>query len=94
MEVTDEHRELLNPTTGDVKMGAILDQCVSKKAERKISKWRLDMVQGNVNRYDSIMNGAVQLEKVQTYTQLAASMATLNEEREEQNVQSRMQKKH
>ena len=36
VEVTDEQKELLNPTSRDVQMGAILDQCVGKKAERKL----------------------------------------------------------
>ena len=40
-----------------------------------------------------MLNGAAQLENIRTFTQLAASMSTFSVEREEQNVQSRMQKK-
>ena len=93
MEVTDEKKELLNPTSRDVQMGAILDQCVGKKAERKISRQRIDIVQGNVNSYARILNGAAQIDNIRTFTQLASSMSTFTVKREDQTVQSRMQKK-
>ena len=91
MEVTDEQKELLNPTSRDVQTGAFLYQCVGKKAERKISRWRLDIVQGNINSYARILNGSAQLDNIRTFTQLAASMSTFSLEREEHNAQSRMQ---
>ena len=81
VEVTDKQKELLNPTSRDVQMGAILDQCVGKKAERKISRRRLDIVQVNVNSYARILNGAAQLDNIQTFTQLADSMSTFSGER-------------
>ena len=80
MEVTDEQKELLNPTSHYVQMGVILDQCVGKKAERKIARRRLDIVQGNVNSYARILNGAAQLDNIRTFTQLAASMSTFSVE--------------
>ena len=35
VEVTDKQKELLNPTSRDVQMGAILDQCVEKKGREE-----------------------------------------------------------
>ena len=64
VEVTDEQKELLNPTSHYVQMGVILDQCVGKKAERKISRRRLYIVQGNVNRYARILNGAAHFDNI------------------------------
>ena len=36
MEVTDEQKELLNPNSCDVQMGAILDPCVGKRQRVKL----------------------------------------------------------
>ena len=36
VEVTDKQKELLNPDSCDVLIGAILDHCVGKKVERKL----------------------------------------------------------
>ena len=74
-------------------MGAILDQCVGKKEERKITRRSLYIFQVNVNRYACILNGAAQLDNILTFTQLSASMSTFSVEIEEQNFQSSMQKK-
>ena len=74
-------------------MGAILDQCIGKKAESKFDRRCLDIVQVNVNSYARILNGAAQLDNIRTFTQFAASMSTFSVEGEEQNIQSRMQKK-
>ena len=79
---SDEQQELLNPTCRDVHMSAIIDQCIDTKVTRKVARRRLDMVQGNVNSYARILNGEAQLENVKTFTQLAASMASFQAEKE------------
>ena len=93
VEVTQDQVDLLNPTPRDVQIGAIIDQCIGKKAKKKIARRRIDFVTGNVNSYARILNGPAQIEKIKTYNQLSASIAQLQRDREANTEASRAQKK-
>ena len=57
VEFISNQRELLNPTTRDVQIGANIDQFSEKKANKVIAKRRIEFVSGNVNSYVRILNG-------------------------------------
>ena len=82
-EVSSDQRDLLNPTHRDVHLGAILDQCTGRQATKRIAKRRIDIVSGNINSYARILNGPGQLDKIKTYNELAAAMASLQKEKDE-----------
>ena len=83
VEVSREQIDLLNPTPRDVQMAAIIDQCSGKKATKVIAKRRIEFIEGNVNSYARILNGPTQLERIKTFNDLAASIATLQKEKDE-----------
>lgn len=89
----EDQEELLNPTARDIQIGAIIEQCIGKKATKKVARRRVDFVTGNVNSYARILNGPAQLEKIKSYNQLAASMAELQRERQQKDETSKSQKK-
>ena len=93
VHVKDDQEELLNPTARDIQIGAIIEQCIGKKAKKKVARRRVDFVTGNVNSYARILNGPAQLEKIKSYNQLAASMAELQRERQQKDETSKAQKK-
>ena len=92
-EMSNDQIDLLNPTARDIQLGAILDQCTGRKATKVIAKRRIDMVTGNVNSYARILNGPGQLEKIKTYNELAASIAALQREKDEQKAATKANKK-
>lgn len=71
----------------------IIDQCIGKKAQKRIAKRRIDFVTGNVNSYARILNGPPQLEKIKTYNQLAAKMAKYQREKDNDSEAARTHKK-
>ena len=93
IEITNEQRDMHNPTVRDVQIGEILDQCIGDKAKKRIAKRRIDFVTGNINSYARCLNGPRQLEKIKTYNQLAASMAELQKEKMEQKAVNSADKK-
>ena len=93
IEVSSDQVNLLNPTPRDVQIGAIIDQCTGEAAKKVIAKRRIDIVTGNINSYARVLNGPHQLDKIQTYNELAATMAVLKQEREQQQEQQREKKR-
>ena len=58
----------------DVQIGAIIDQCSGKKAQKAIAKRRVDFVAGNIDSYARILNGPAHLESICSFNKLAASV--------------------
>ena len=58
-----------------------------------LAKQRIDMITGNVNSYARILNGPVQLDKMKTFNEVAASIAVIRKERNEKNEAMHVQKK-
>jgi hypothetical protein len=58
-----------------------------------IAKRRVDIVTGNINSYARVLNGPHQLDKIQTYNELAATMTVLKQEKEKQQIEQREKKK-
>ena len=85
--------KLLNPTARHVQIGAIIDQCVGDKAKKVIAKRRIDMASGNISSYARVLNGPHQLEKIQTFNELAATMTTLKKERDQAREEASARKK-
>jgi hypothetical protein len=50
-------------------------------SKKVISKHRVDFVSGNINSYARLLNGPQQLDKIQTYNDLAATMAELKRDK-------------
>ena len=85
--------ELFNPTIRDVQIGAIIEQCTGKAAQKKMAKRRMDAVTGNINSYARVLNGPDQMNKIQEYNELAATMSVLQREREQKQKEQREKKK-
>ena len=83
LEVTSDQVKLLNPTARHVQIGAIIDQCVGVMTKKVLAKRRIDMASGNISSYARVLNGPHQLEKIQTFNELAATMTTLKKERDQ-----------
>ena len=75
---------LLNLTSRDVQIGAVMEACSGAKAKKRIAKRRTDVVTGNINSYARVCNGPDQLKQLQQYNKLIASLSALNTEDQEQ----------
>ncbi len=93
VEIKADQIDLLNPTSRDVQMAAIIDQCMGSKATKKVAKRRIDMIEGNVNSYARILNGPQQLEQINVYNDLAASIAVLQKEKDELEARGKLEKR-
>lgn len=93
VRITDDQVDLLNPTPRDVQIGAILDQCVGKKAEKALAKRRIDFITGNINSYARALNGPREVGKMQTFNQLTASISELQQEKNQQKKAADAKKK-
>ena len=78
----------------DVQIGSIIDQCTGAAAKKVIAKHWIDIITGNVNSYARVLNGPHQLDKIQTYNELAATMAVLKKEKEQQQEEQCEEMKH
>jgi len=56
-EVPNTQISLLNPTSLDVQIGAVMEACSGAKAKKRITKRRTDVVTGNINSYACVCNG-------------------------------------
>ena len=83
VDFTEDQSKLLNPTARDIQMAAIMEQCSGTMAVKKIAKRRICYITNNVNSYARILNGPKQLEQIGQFNELAASIATLRQEKEE-----------
>ena len=93
IEITNNQAILISPTTCDVQIDVIIDQCIGKKSKKRISRRRIDFVSGNVNSYACILNGPAQLDKIRTYNDLTASLSEYQREKEHLNEKARVHKK-
>jgi hypothetical protein len=91
-EISSDQFDLLNPNARDVTIGAIIDQCTGVAAKKVTAKRRVDFVSGNVNSYARLLNGPQQLDKIQTYNDLAATMAELKRDKDRQQEEKREKK--
>jgi hypothetical protein len=85
--------ELLNPTSHDIQMTAIINQCMGNKGTKKVSKCCIDFIEGNVNSYARILNGPQQLEQIQTYNNISASITVLQMEKDDLEAKAKEEKK-
>jgi hypothetical protein len=92
IEIKPDQIALLNPTSRDVQMAAILDQCIEKKTTKKIARRRIEFISGNVNSYARILNGPHQLERIKTFNDLSASIAVLKAEASENEAKAKAEK--
>jgi hypothetical protein len=58
-----------------VQSGAVIGQIFGDKAKTKIAKSWINFMTGNVNSYMRNLNGPAQLESIETYNNLAASLS-------------------
>jgi hypothetical protein len=72
-----DQRYLLNPTSRDIQMGGIMDQCSGQMAVKKIAKRCICFISNNVSSYARILNGPQQLQQIGEFNGLAANIAAL-----------------
>ena len=58
----------------------------------KIAKRRLDVIEGNVNRYYKLFNDPKRLKSINNFNQLCASVVEVSEEVEQRKVQRKERK--
>lgn len=93
VHVSEDQRDLLNPTPRDIQMAAIIDQCSGRKATKVIAKRRIEFIEGNVNSYAKILNGPEQLKRIKAFNQLSASIATHQREKQADKEAAKERKK-
>jgi hypothetical protein len=86
VEITNNQRKALNPTTRDVQIGAVIGQIFGDKAKTNIARHRIGFMTGSVNSYAQILNGLSQSECISTYNNLAASLSAYHSEVQAQNA--------
>jgi hypothetical protein len=74
-------------------MVAIIDQFMGNKAMKKVAKCHIDFIERNVNSYALTLNGPQQLEQIQTYSNLAASITVLQIEKDKLEAKAKEVKK-
>ena len=79
---------LLNPTFKDVQLSDIIDQSMGEQAKKKEARTRQDFLSGNINIYSRIMNNEENMELVNNYNGLAASLAMMNAEKDEKKAKA------
>ena len=79
-EITKERNKILNPTTKDVVRGFIVYDTVGEGAKRKISKRRLDMVNGGISSHSQLMNNPARLQTIKKSYRRAAAIADVSAE--------------
>ena len=83
VKVSNTQISLLNPTSRDVQIGAVMEACSGAKAKKRIAKRRTDVVTGNINSYARVCNGPDQLKQLQQYKELTSSLSALAAEKQE-----------
>ena len=83
IEVRDDHIEILNPKQQDVQEAMIIEQSYGQATEKKQAGRIIDIIQGNVASYSRLLNSKDQLSQVKDFNEVAASLAMMNAEKEE-----------
>ena len=84
VEVSTDQLFLLNPSYVQVVTGHAMYDAVGKGAIHKIAKRRLDIIDGNVGSYSRVLNNAERLKLYKETNGLAAALAEVSAEREEE----------
>ncbi len=79
---------LLNPTFKDVQLSDIIDLSMGEQAKKKEARRKQDFLSGNINIYSQIMNNEENMELVNNYNGLAASLAMMNAEKDEKKAKA------
>lgn len=72
----------MQPSPYDVLLGSLMEDAVGERAKKKVAKRRLDMIAGNAANYSRSLNNPKQLEQVEEYTELIASLSLLQAEKD------------
>lgn len=91
--VSVKQESLLNPTAKDVQIGSLIDQAFRKRAKKMEPKRHLDFKDGNIRSYSCLLNGHEQIEMLNDFGQMLASMGMFNAKREEIERQTRRRKR-
>ena len=93
LEITAEQKKNLNPTLKQVLVGSLTDEVMGVGAKRKLAKRRLEMIEGNVSSYSRIINDSEQLNQLKEWKKIHATVALIQEEREEKKELAREEKR-
>ena len=77
--MSDNQRDLLNPTQKDVFVGFIGYDAKEKGSVQKIAKIRLDIIEENVNTYSKLLNDPKILKSINNFNQICASVTEVSE---------------
>ncbi len=82
IEVTNDQRFLFQPTAADVLLGSILEDSIGQNAKKKIPKWRINFLSGNIASYSWSINNPAALDQIMDTSNLANCLATISEYKE------------
>ena len=83
IEVRYDQIEILNPKQNDVQEAMIIEQSYGEAARKKEARRRIDIISGNVASYSQLLNSKEQLSRVKEFNEVAASLAMMNAEKDE-----------
>jgi len=82
--MSEDQTELLQPSYKNTLQGFIMYDVKGKGAQNKLAKRRLDMISGNVSSYSRCLNDPKRLKQIKEMNQLAATVASVTAEMEEE----------
>ena len=83
IEVRYNQIEILNQKQQDVEEAMTIEQSYGEAAEKKDTRRRIDNILVNVSSYSQLLNSREQLLRVKEFNEVAASLAMMNAEKEE-----------
>ncbi len=82
VEVTDNQHFLFQPTAADVLLGSILKDLIGQNAKKKIPKWHINFLSGNIASYSQSLNNPAALDQIINTNNLANCLAMISEYKE------------
>jgi len=82
--MSEDQSELLQPSYKNTLQGFIVHDVKGKGAQNKLAKRRLDMMSGNASSYSRCLNDPKRLKQIKEMNQLAAAVASVTAEMEEE----------
>ncbi len=82
VEVTDKQHFLFQPTAADVLLGSILEDSIGQHAKKKIPKWRINFLSGNIASYSRSLNNPAAIDQIININNLANCLVTISEYKE------------
>ena len=82
VEVSSDQERLLNPTALDTIQGYILQASSGKEARKRLPQRRLNLIDGCINSYSSVLNSDGRMKLIKEANELAAVLADIDNDRQ------------